>query len=65
MKRGKGTGNTGTPAANAATRKKGNTHGKQRGPDGEPQGLLRERHGMYGSAKAEPASAFNRQTVYD
>lgn len=34
MKKGKGTGNTGTPAANAASRKKGNTPGSQRGRRG-------------------------------
>jgi hypothetical protein len=31
MERGNGTGNTGKPAANAASRKKGNTPGSQRG----------------------------------
>jgi hypothetical protein len=35
MERGKRTGNTGKPAANAAGREKGNTHGGQRGRRGD------------------------------
>ena len=42
-KRGAGTGNTGTPAANAVSRKKGNTPGSQRGGRGERKSHPRER----------------------
>jgi hypothetical protein len=50
MERGKRTGNTGTPAANAAIRKKGNTPGSQ-GADGENEkGRPRKRSGVAGFA---------------
>ena len=44
MEKGKGTGNTGTPAANTAGRKKENTPGSQRGgrenEEGRPQKMV-------------------------
>jgi hypothetical protein len=49
MERGKtGQGNTGTPAANAASRKTGNTPGSQRG------GRVNEKPGRWGDQRGVP-----------